>query len=174
MEEAGSRLPKLVQETHYPEEETSAIRLELKRDMEFLLKFRVPTWAQGMTFKVNGAAQQVAARPGTWAEIKRTWKTGDTLEIRIPLRFRKSVIDPQHSGRAAVMCGPLVLAQEAPAGSAIPTLPAEDQLGKWLAAADTPGIFRAATAPGGSTSAPFKPFYLYGKDEPYRVYFDPA
>ena len=176
----GEDTIRLTQETSYPESDTSTFKLTLPRDLSFSLKFRVPGWAQGVTFKVNGATTDVAAKPGTWAAISRTWKSGDAVEIKIPLRFSRSVIDPQHTKRVAVMRGPVVLAQASAGGADSPMLkvPAKaNDLDKWLTPDRVPGEFHTPSE-GGGGGAPlyagrFKHFYLFGKDEPYRIYFDP-
>jgi DUF1680 family protein len=163
---------KLVQDTNYPEAETSTLKLELTRSLEFPIRFRVPQWSQGMTFKVNGTQQDVSLKPGTWAAIRRMWKSGDEIEIRIPLRFSKPAVDEQHPGRAAVMRGPVVLAQDA-VGDAMPELPPAEELEKWLAPGENQGEFRIANSGAGAKSGAFKPFYSYAEGEPYRIYFDP-
>jgi DUF1680 family protein len=104
---------KLTQETQFPESETTSLTLQMKREMSFDLRFRVPGWAHDIAVKVNGADAGIACAPGTWASIKRTWNPGDRIEIRIPLRLRYAPIDAQHPERVAVVRGPVVLALEA-------------------------------------------------------------
>jgi hypothetical protein len=96
---------KVTQETAYPEAETSAFTVNPSQSAAFALKFRVPGWSNGMTVRVNGAATDVPCKPGTWAVVQRTWAPGDRVEIRIPLRFRFSAVDPQHPHRIAVVRG---------------------------------------------------------------------
>lgn len=167
----GEDLIKIVQETRYPEDETSLLRLELSDSLEFPIKFRIPKWSRGISFKVNGELQGVAAKPGDWAAIKRTWKTADEIEIRIPLVFRTLAVDKQHPGRIAVMRGPLVFAQKV-VGDWIPELPPSEELDKWLVPSENPGEFRIANVPEGIQSGVFKPFYCYVEKESYRMSFD--
>lgn len=162
---------KLVQETNYPEAGTSIIKLELGRPVAFPMRFRVPAWADGMTFKVNGAAQRVAAGPGTWATLERTWHDGDGIEVTIPLRLRKAPVDSRHPRRVAVMRGPVMLAQDA-GGAAPLVIPDGAALQSWLAPGEG-GVFRASGPVGGPALGVFKPLYEYAEGEPYRVYFDP-
>ena len=50
------------------------------------LNLRIPAWAEGATIAVNGLARgAVAARPGTYARIERTWQAGDTVTLTLPL-----------------------------------------------------------------------------------------
>jgi len=162
---------KLVQETDYPEAESSAIKLSLKRPVAFPMHFRVPTWAAGLAFKINGVAPGVTARPGAWATIDRTWQNGDNIEVTIPLQLRKVPVDRQHPRRVALMRGPVMLAQDA-GGAAPGAIPDGDALQKWLVAGEG-GIFRAAISTGGTSLGIFKPLYMYPEGAPYRVYFDP-
>ncbi len=45
---------KIVQETRYPEDETSTFALDLKQGASFAMKFRVPGWSRDMTIRING------------------------------------------------------------------------------------------------------------------------
>ena len=47
---------KVVQETGYPDTETSTLTLEMNRSTSFPLRFRVPLWANDVSLKVNGVA----------------------------------------------------------------------------------------------------------------------
>ena len=48
-------------------------------------------------------------KPGTYLELKRTWKTGDTIALVLPKRLRAEPL-PDNPRRMAMMLGPLVLA----------------------------------------------------------------
>src|SRR6185503_1987812 len=75
---------KLIQETNYPEADTTTLTLETKRPATFALKFRVPNWGHDVSLKVNGAIDSVECKPGTWASLEREWTSGDRVEIKIP------------------------------------------------------------------------------------------
>jgi DUF1680 family protein len=50
---------------------------------------------------VNRARQQLAATPGQYVSIDRKWKTGDKIEIAMPLSFRtERTIDDATARRA--------------------------------------------------------------------------
>ena len=59
------------------------------RPATFALKQRVPGWSNGLTVKVNGQSQGADIQPGQWATIQREWRPGDTVELDIPLHFRR-------------------------------------------------------------------------------------
>ena len=103
---------RLVQDTRYPEAETSTLTLQMDRSMKFRVCMRIPEWAQGASVKLNGAPYQTACQPGSWATVDRAWNSGDTVEMTIPLRMRWQAVDAQHPHRAAVVRGPVVLVQD--------------------------------------------------------------
>jgi hypothetical protein len=164
---------KLVQTTQYPETGSSTLSLSMERPSTFALKLRVPGWSNGLTVTVNGQAQVADIKPGQWATVTREWKRGDTVEITIPLHFRRVPIDEQHPNRVAIMRGPVAYAQEDPHKwlSDIPLSDAE--LGKLMKPlANNPAIFQIDNEPVVQQRNAFKPFYSFVELERYRMYFD--
>jgi hypothetical protein len=75
----------------------------------------VPSWVRrGYTVSVNGARQQLAATPGQYITIDRQWKSGDKIEIAMPLSFHaeRAIDDPAVQ---SIYYGPTLLALQAPA-----------------------------------------------------------
>jgi hypothetical protein len=167
----GGAEVKVVQETNYPEEETSSLKMELNQPAEFALKFRVPGWSRDFAVKLNGAPQNIPATPGTWAVLSRRWQSGDQVEIRIPLLFRRQAVDVQHPNWVALLRGPVVLVQDL-AASAMPTIPTDENLQSWLAPAEHPGVFRVTQSGNAPLAGQFTSYYLIGESQPYRMYFD--
>ena len=110
-EHAGHTI-RLRQETDYPEAETSRVRLDMAKPTTFALRFRVPGWSKGTSFAVNGEPVATSKVPASWAAIEREWQPGDTVSISIPMELRAVPVDRQHPDRAAIMYGPVVLAQD--------------------------------------------------------------
>lgn len=162
----------LTQRTGYPESETTTLRLAMARPAAFGVKFRIPEWADGISARVGGTEQPVAAKPGTWGEIVRTWSPGDELELRIPLRLRMQPVDEWHPRRVAVVRGPVVLAMDDWVFEDIPRLPEPDAVGKWLRPDAQPGVFQIVPPDGTKVQAKFRPFYAFGEVVPYRIYHD--
>lgn len=163
----------LTQETGYPEKDTTTLTLQMARPATFPLKFRVPGWSRDVSVNVNGAPQTAACTPGTWASITREWRSGDRVEIRIPMSMRWSPVDVQHPKRVAVMRGPVVMVQEGNVHEPVFDLPesAED-LNRWLVP-DTPaGYFKVKRPDGANVMAKFQPFYSVIESLYYRMYFD--
>jgi DUF1680 family protein len=100
----------LRQETRFPEQAGTALRVDLKQPLELTLRLRVPYWAtRGASIKLNGAPLAVAAAAGSYAEIRRTWQSGDCLTIEMPMQLHLQPM-PDNEHLAAILYGPLVLA----------------------------------------------------------------
>ncbi|MBN2612237.1 MAG: glycoside hydrolase family 127 protein [Bacteroidales bacterium] len=100
----------LKQQTKYPEEQGTSIRLNLIRPADLTFCIRYPYWAKnGITIKINGKTQEVSETPGSFVRLKRTWKNNDQVEVAIPFTLRLESM-PDDRNRIAVMYGPLVLA----------------------------------------------------------------
>jgi DUF1680 family protein len=161
-----------VMETSYPESETAALRLELKQPAEFAVRFRIPGWTRGAAMAVNGIWSSEGCQPGGWAAVRRTWNSGDRIEIKIPLTLRMEAVDKQHPRRVAVVRGPVVMVLDDWVFEAIPRLPEPANLEKELVADEPPGVLRLAPANGAKPQAKFRPFYAVGEVTPYRMYHD--
>jgi DUF1680 family protein len=81
------------------------------------LRLRIPGWAERAAIKVNGQAVAVAAKPGTYAQLARSWSPGDVIELDLPLAVRLMEAHPAVEAcrdRVAVLRGPVVYCLEAP------------------------------------------------------------
>lgn len=99
----------LRQETNYPTSGKVAIHLEPSRPHRFAVKLRIPRWCKQATATINGEDNDKRTAPGgTLLVIDREWKTGDRIELNLPmaLRFVKGRVN--QAGRVAVMYGPTV------------------------------------------------------------------
>ena len=92
-EVAGGVRVTIAERTQYPFDEQ--IRFEIKIDgrkvktAEFPLRLRIPGWCEGATVAVNG---QAVASPGkgSVAEVRRAWRTGDVVTLRLPMEVAVS------------------------------------------------------------------------------------
>ncbi|MGA9355660.1 MAG: beta-L-arabinofuranosidase domain-containing protein [Terriglobales bacterium] len=99
----------LTQQTQYPFESVAQFDVEISRPRDFAVSFRIPAWASGATIAVNGRRVPTQVRPGSFASIERQWKTGDRVELELPMTMRLEAIDPRHPEVVALVFGPLVL-----------------------------------------------------------------
>ena len=69
-------------------------------------------WAtSGFEIKVNGLKQADDSKPGSYAAVSRSWKSGDTVEVVMPFSLRTEGFR-DNPRRVAFMYGPLVLCAE--------------------------------------------------------------
>ncbi|MBU4329485.1 MAG: glycoside hydrolase family 127 protein, partial [Acidobacteria bacterium] len=168
----------LEMKTDFPEGESAFITLAVDLPREFTLALRRPSWVgEDFSVKINGeAVSEDIIRPyrdvpesgrpvegrggvdrsGTFVELTRIWKTGDTVEIFMPKTLRLEPV-PDNPQVTAIMWGPLVLAadlgpeRERGCGGAAdfkyPVIPvfvaAGRPVSEWIEAVpDNPGRFR--------------------------------
>jgi DUF1680 family protein len=99
----------LTQTTAFPETPTSTLRWTLKRPTQFALKLRHPRWSRTAAVLVNGAEAANSRAPGSYIEIARTWRDGDTVELRLAMHHAIERA-PAAPDIFAFTYGPLVLA----------------------------------------------------------------
>ena len=95
--------------TEYPYASTVTMSLQISQPRTFALHLRVPAWAAGATVSVNGKRGAAPIVPGTFAGVVREWRSGDRIELDLPLRRRLVAIDAEHPDTVALCAGPLVL-----------------------------------------------------------------
>jgi DUF1680 family protein len=181
-------------QTDFPEGERATFTFTAKTPKAFTLALRRPAWAgEGFAVQVNGAAFKAVTKPASYVDIKRTWKTGDTVAVTLPKALHLQPT-PDMPRRAAIMWGPLVLAgdlgplpprgpgrggqaaqpqsQPAPARVEPPLLvAAERPLADWLKPVpDKPGVFRSDGV-GRDGDVELVPFYRLHR-RTYTAYFD--
>ena len=105
----GGATLSLTQESNYPYEDRVAFTITASQPASRTLYFRIPKWAEGAQIFVNGNRQKDAAEPGRFAAVQREWKSGDRVELELPLRMRLEPIDRRHPDTVALVRGPLVL-----------------------------------------------------------------
>lgn len=106
----------LRQETRFPSDDKTALTLKLAKPSTFTLYLRDPAWVEkgGFAVKVNGQAVAVESAPSSYAAIRREWKSGDRVEVSLPMRTTLEQL-PDGSPWYAIMRGPILLG--APSGT---------------------------------------------------------
>jgi hypothetical protein len=206
---------RLTMETDFPEGETASLRLQLRSPKEFTLALRRPYWAgPDFAMKINGqsVASPAEASPpppagvelrgrsqygsapaaSSFVEVKRVWKTGDVVEVRLPKSLRVEAL-PDNPRRGSLLWGPLVLAgdlgpepargrAEEPPRPAPPKVPvfvaAERPVETWLKPVPgapgrfrTDGVGREPDAAARVSDVDFQPFFRLHR-RTYSTYWD--
>lgn len=98
------------QQTSFPEQDSTTLEFTVKTPVSAGLHLRIPAWAgEDAAVFVNGEKVPVMSSPGSYLRLDRTWKTGDRVELRLPMRLRVEPLPGDQSYRA-VLYGPIVLA----------------------------------------------------------------
>jgi DUF1680 family protein len=101
---------KITQKTSFPDAPASSLLFQCDHPVSLTLMIRHPWWAsRGFGITVNGKREETTSAPGTYIPVKRTWNTGDMVEITMPMDFRFEGFKDKPD-LVAVMYGPLVIA----------------------------------------------------------------
>jgi DUF1680 family protein len=137
---------KLRQETGFPREQATALVITSDKPQTLALRLRVPIWAAGSTAKLNGKPLDATAEPGSYLTIHRTWKTGDRVEMTLPMRLSVEPM-PDDVTLQAFLYGPLVLAGD---------LGSEGLTDEMMFGTNSPALARRPNAPV-PAAAPARP-----------------
>lgn len=100
---------RVLQETAFPEEPRTRLRVSCARPARFVLRIRHPAWCKAPLVRLNGSEAPVVPSAGGYLEIRRTWRDGDSVVVELPMGLRLEPL-PGSTDIAAVMYGPIVLA----------------------------------------------------------------
>jgi uncharacterized protein len=167
----GGRRVSLTQETDYPAGEQVALAVDTDAPTAFAVMIRIPGWLQqDPEIRVNGRRVASVAVPGTFAALRRTWKRGDRIELRLPQTFRQEPIDASHPDTVALMRGPLMYGalDFGGSGAATPGRPLARLTNAPLA--PVAGASQSYMQAGTAQQTIFVPFYSV-ENESYDVYF---
>jgi DUF1680 family protein len=107
---------RLRQETRFPESSTSLIHIEATSGRPWTLRLRIPGWtSEAATVRVNGRPVDAMASPGSYLALTRAWRAGDRIELSLPMTTRWEAFEDRPN-IAALVHGPVVLAQQLPLG----------------------------------------------------------
>ena len=175
---------RLLQETDFPAKPASLIRIEAAPARPWTLRLRVPGWTTSEAqVTVNGRPVEGMAAPGSYLSLTRVWRAGDRVELRMPMTSRWETFEDRPN-IAALVHGPVVLAQQLPLGT-IPAALMNEQgptvekapppVSAAVLPADLPGKLRRKSdgslsfvADSGGRTVVFRP--LTDSDERFAVY----
>lgn len=105
---ADDKEVEIVEDTHYPFDESIRFSFRIPgKGTAFPFHLRIPSWCQDAQVLINGKKWDGAVKADTIAVISRTWKSGDKVELRLPMQIKTST---WYENAVAVERGPLVYA----------------------------------------------------------------
>lgn len=154
----------VTQSTSYPVSDTTTLTVAGSVAGSWTMRIRIPAWTSGASISVNGVAQNIAATPGSYASLTRSWTAGDTVTVRLPMRVTMRAAN-DNPNVAAITYGPVVLSGNYgnTSLSALPSLNTGS-----IARTSTSSLAFTATANGSTVN--LGPFYdAHGHN--YTVYW---
>lgn len=170
----------ITQVTNYPWDGGVKLTINPAQPTPFTLSLRVPGWVRGqpvpsdlyryldntpgdITVQVNGETITVKEEQG-YIGINRTWRSGDVIELTLPMPIRRVLAHPQVAdcrGKVALERGPIVYAAEAidNGGRALEIAIPDDML---LTAEHRAGLLNGITVITGNTFVAI-PYYAWSQ-----------
>jgi len=112
---AESGALRLRQETEYPWDGTISITIEKAPQKEFSVFLRIPGWADESNLAINGKPVDENLEPGRYHEIRRSWSSGDRIELALPMSVQLLEAHPlveEARNQVAVRRGPIIYCLE--------------------------------------------------------------
>jgi hypothetical protein len=103
----------VTQKTGYPWDGHVTIKLDSAPADEHSIWLRIPGWSSETHLSINGAEfkPEEPISPGSYAQIRRRWNTGDSIELTLDMTPRRVYAHPAvkpDRGRVAIQRGPIV------------------------------------------------------------------
>jgi len=109
--ERGVRLKQI---TNFPESERTELTIEKTPAKAWTLHLRIPAWTTAEnSVAINGKRLEANGTPGSYLALTRVWKTGDRVELTMPMRLTAEPLADDRT-QQAFLYGPLVLAGQFP------------------------------------------------------------
>ncbi|MFF2073323.1 beta-L-arabinofuranosidase domain-containing protein [Kitasatospora sp. NPDC058162] len=132
------------QSTSYPADDTTTLTVTGSAGDTWSMRIRIPAWTSGATVSVNGTVQNIATTPGSYATVTRSWASGDTVTVKLPMQVTLRAAN-DNPDVTAVTYGPVVLCGNY-GSTALASLPVLDPAS--IARTGTTGLSFTATANG--------------------------
>ena len=99
----------LVQQTGFPDEESSKLTIKTDSSVRFQLLVRHPSWAStGFKVLCNGKNYAMSSASSSYIFIDREWQNGDTVEIEMPMKVTIEEL-PNVPDYISILRGPILL-----------------------------------------------------------------
>lgn len=137
----------ITEETEYPFRGEIRFTVRAAQATAFPLSLRIPAWATDATVTINTEAPH-GAKPDGYHTLDRTWRDGDTVILRLPMRLR---YEPCDQDRVSFARGPLVLALHI--GTEFQRIGGREEHPDWALHPTTPWNYAAVLEEEGETFA---------------------
>ena len=134
--------------TLYPREGSVTLTCVSEKPLDFTLRLRIPSFADGATVEINDEKADVSAPAGGYCELRRTWRNGDRIVLTLPMPVRMHVLHDH----VAFTRGSVCLARDSRFGDGALdeevrdwAVTADDLAGFRVTRADDPAMFMAVT-----------------------------
>ena len=119
--------------TDYPLDGLVTLTVNTTSEQPFTIALRVPSWSYCTALSVNAEPQRATA--GSYAELNRVWKCGDTVTLSLDMRTeiiypeKDLLVDENSEFHVALRRGPLTLARDARLGNIQSPVSIKDESG---------------------------------------------
>ena len=97
----------------FPLGPATRIQLDMAEDKDFILEFRLPANSAAASVSINGKKIKSHENERGFIEIKRSWKTGDVIDLVLDYQLKAHLQEGEEGSRwVAFTCGPIALAQK--------------------------------------------------------------
>lgn len=103
------------QQTNYPWDGKIVLKIVKAPKGDYSFFLRIPGWSQGAEISINGKKIDNAIASSSYEKITQKWKTGDVIEINIPMPVEIMQANPlveEIKNQIAVKRGPIVYCLE--------------------------------------------------------------
>lgn len=160
----------VTQNTTFPESDAVTFTFTVSKPTTFALTIRAPAWlASPMQWKINDTETKYTLDSHGWASLRREWKNGEVLTVKLPMQLHFVPMGKTNSFPAAVAYGPVVLAFQAPNAKPIRELARTNILQSLNPTPGKPLHFTLAT----DQTIRAVPFYSIPENQPYYIYLSP-
>ncbi|HEY4148323.1 MAG TPA: glycoside hydrolase family 127 protein, partial [Chitinophagaceae bacterium] len=112
---ADGSVVRLSETTDYPWDGKISIAFRQTGAAPFAVFLRIPGWCRNASLLLNGRPVKATLAPGQYASVTRSWKTGDTITLQLPMPVTLVEANPlveETRNQVAVKRGPVVYCLE--------------------------------------------------------------
>jgi len=170
----------MTQETNYPWDGNVKLTVNPKKSGSFAIKLRIPGWARNeplpgnlykyldkntdpIILKVNGRKVDADIEHG-YVALDRTWKSGDVVDLTLPMQIRRVVCHPNakaNNGLVAIERGPIVYCAEFKDNDGLDAKDLKITDNMTFKATFEKDVYNGVVTLTGSNGVKLIPYYLY-------------